>query len=247
MSSTSPKAVFLDFGGTLFSYRDMRSSTAGLLSSMLARLGVEAELRTAGRAYAKAQQAAFREFAARRFYLHRDLFHEAFQSFARSLGTEASSADLEWCHAAQRRQVLEGFRLRDGCDELIDALRRDGVHSAIVSNIDNDYLLPMLERCGLAEKLDAWTSSEEARSCKPDAAIFELALRKAGVAPEEVWFVGDSREHDVAGARALGMHTVLIVEEGSVAFGAGSLPMAEPHREIGQLAELIPLWGAGSA
>ncbi len=246
MSPTSPKAVFLDFGGTLFSYRDMRSSTAGLLASMLERLGVEAELRAAGRAYGQAQQAAFREFAPRPFYLHRDLFHQAFRSFARSLGAEASPADLEWCHAAQRQQVLEGFRLRDGCDELIDALRRDGVHTAIVSNIDDDYLLPMLERCGLAEKLDAWTSSEEARSCKPDAAIFEVALHKAGVDAEEVSFVGDSREHDIAGARALGMHTVLIVEEGSVAFGAGGLPALEPHREIGQLAELIPLWGVGS-
>jgi HAD superfamily hydrolase (TIGR01509 family) len=247
VSATSPKAVFFDFGGTLFSYRDMRSSTPELLASMLERLGVEADLRAAGRAYGKAQQAAFREFAARPFYLHRDLFHEAFRSFARSLGKQASPSDLEWCHVAQRRQVLEEFRLRDGCDDLIDALRRDGVHTAIVSNIDDDYLLPMLERCGLAEKLDAWTSSEEARSCKPDAAIFELALGKAGVAAEEVLFVGDSREHDIAGARALGMHTALIVEQGSVTPGAGGLAAAEPHREIGQLAELIPLLGVGSA
>ena len=104
----------------------------------------------------------------------------------------------------------------------------------------------MLERCGLAEKLDAWTSSEEARSYKPDAAIFELALGKAGVTAEEVLFVGDSREHDIAGARALGMHTALIVEQGSVTPGADGLPAAEPHREIGQLAELIPLLGVGS-
>ena len=40
--------------------------------------------------------------------------------------------------------------------------------------------------------LDAWTSSDEAGSCKPDAAIFHLALAKAGVDPHDALFVGDS-------------------------------------------------------
>ena len=41
----------------------------------------------------------------------------------------------------------------------------------------------MLDRLGLRTALDAWTSSDEAGSCKPDAAIFRLALTKAGVDP----------------------------------------------------------------
>lgn len=246
MPSIPHRAVFLDFGGTLFSYRGMRSGTRALIGRMLERLGVEADLRTAGRAYGRANRAAFLEFTDRPFYLHRDLFYTAFRGFARSLGVEASAADLDWLYDAQRRQVLEEFQLKPGCDELVDALRRERVHVAIVSNIDDDYLLPMLERCGLSRKLDAWTSSEEARSCKPDAGIFRVALEKARVAPEQVLFVGDSREHDIAGARALGMQTVLIVEEGSPPPGARALPTAEPHREIGALEELTALLRAAA-
>jgi putative hydrolase of the HAD superfamily len=106
----------------------------------------------------------------------------------------------------------------------------------VVSNIDDDYLDPMIERAGLADLLHDWTSSEEARSCKPHDAIYRLACAKAGVAPERVLFVGDSPEQDVAGARALGMVTALIREEGAPPPGSGVGARGEPHHEIVTLA-----------
>lgn len=242
----SCKAVFLDFGGTLFSYRDMRRGTFGLVGRCLERLGVEADLRAAARAWGLASQAAFAEFVTRPYYLHRHVFQAAFRRFASELGVEPRPGDLDWCHEEQRRQVLEDFRLKEGCLETIAALRAAGLHVAIVSNIDDDYLLPMLERCGLAPLLDAWTSSEEAGSCKPDPGIYRVALHKAGVEPGDVLFLGDSREQDIAGARALGMRTVLIVEDGAPAPGAGVGHAAEPHHEIRELGALLPLVrGAG--
>jgi putative hydrolase of the HAD superfamily len=111
----------------------------------------------------------------------------------------------------------------------------------VVSNIDDDYLDPMIERADLAELLHDWTSSEEARSCKPHDAIYRLACAKAGVDPERVLFVGDSPEQDVAGARALGMVTALIREEGAPPPGSGVGARAEPHHEIVKLAEVLPL------
>jgi putative hydrolase of the HAD superfamily len=53
-------------------------------------------------------------------------------------------------------------------------------------------------------------SSERARSCKPAPGIFEQALASAGCAPGEALFVGDSLFHDVGGANALGLRSVLI-------------------------------------
>jgi HAD superfamily hydrolase (TIGR01509 family) len=235
------QAVFLDFGGTLFSYRPMRRSTAALIARAVERLGVEADLGAAARAYGAASQRAFAEYVARPYYLHRDVFHAAFRNFAEALGTSATPADLDWFHEAQRVLVLEEFRLREGARETIGALRARGLHVGIVSNIDDDYLLPMLARCGLAEELDAWTSSEQAASCKPSPGIYQVALEKAGAAPEQVLFVGDSREQDIAGARALGMTTALIVEPDSPPPGSGTLPSAEPHHEIESLSELLTL------
>ena len=144
-------------------------------------------------------------------------------------------------YAAQRDALFGGLRLRDDCVDTLRRLRGRGLYLSIVSNIDDDYLLPMVEQSGLQELLDHWTSSEEARSCKPDPGFFHLALEKAGRSPEEVLFVGDSREHDIQGARNVGMTSVLIVEEGSPLALLGPGTDTEPHHEIRELSELLDL------
>lgn len=46
---------------------------------------------------------------------------------------------------------------------------------------------------------------------KPDRRIFEMALKKAQLAPEEVWYIGDSYECDVLGAGNAGIFPVWYV------------------------------------
>ncbi len=234
-------AVLFDFGGTLFSYRRIGVEALDLLRRGAERLGLELELPTLGRVYREASRAAYQAFARLPFYLHRDLFHETFRRFAASLGARTTPEQLDWYHEEQRLLLLESFELRSDCVEILQSLRRRGLHVGVVSNIDDDYLVPMLERAGLSDVLDAWTSSEEAASCKPDPGIFQHALRKADARPENVLFVGDSLEHDVAGARRLGMTTVLIQEEGAAAPGAGVGEAGEPHHVIESLSELVPI------
>jgi putative hydrolase of the HAD superfamily len=95
------------------------------------------------------------------------------------------------------------------------ALRQSGLHVQIVSNIDDEQLHGLVERLGLRPVLDAWTSSEEAGSCKPDPGIYRWALTKAGCRPADVLFVGDSLGHDVEGPAAMGMRTAWMVEAGA--------------------------------
>lgn len=234
------RAVFFDFGGTLFSYGDVQGRTFyPILLESLGRLGAECEPREAGRAYRRASAAAFAAHHERDYYLHKDLFQDVFRRFAEQVGGSASDDDLEWFHDAQRRMVYEGFALRNDCKATLDALRAAGLHVAIVSNIDDDYLLPMVEKSGLGAHLDAWTSSEEARSCKPHRGIYEHAQRKAGdVSAAESVFVGDSRAHDIVGARALGMHTILIEEGGVETPGGDAGQVAEPHHRVAALGEI---------
>lgn len=242
----SPRAVFFDFGGTLFSYRSVQGQAfQPLVRAALARLGLAPEEDAVGRAWRRASADAFRAFHDRPYYLHKELFQDTFRRFAAELGGAAAETDLEWYHEAQRELVVQGFELRPGCVETLSALRRAGLHTAIVSNIDDDYLLPMLERAGLAEHLDAWTSSEAARSCKPDALIFEHALGRAGVGAEEAVFVGDSPEHDIAGALRLGLRTILIRDGDLENPGAGAGEAGAPHHVIDDLREIPPLLGVG--
>ena len=80
----------------------------------------------------------------------------------------------------------------------------------MVSNIDDDQLDHLLEVAGVRGDFDAVLSSEQARSCKPAPGIFQQALARAGCAPGDALFVGDSLFHDVGGANELGMTSVLI-------------------------------------
>jgi putative hydrolase of the HAD superfamily len=239
MRGTLFRAVLLDFGGTLFSYRPMDRPTLELLRQALDRLQIEAEMPEAIQAWRAANREAWRTYMHRPFYLHRDLFRESFDGFARELGAEASADFLDWFHEEQRRLVLDHMKLRPGCVETLRELGEAGLHVGIVSNIDEDYLEPMLSRAGLEPVVHSRTSSEEARSCKPDLRIFRYALEKAGVDAAEALFVGDSPEADVLGGCRAGMTTVLIEEDGLPPPGSGEGPAAEPDHVIRELPELL--------
>jgi putative hydrolase of the HAD superfamily len=238
------RAVFFDLGGTLFSYATAVRGTRSVIFEAAKRMGVEAEPRAIGRAYRDASRDAYGRYGTQAFYMHRDLFRETYRCFARGLGKDVSEDFLDWCHEAQRQGMLERMAPRDDCHDTLRALRERGVYTSIVSNIDDDYLNPLVEKWELDPLLDHYTSSEEARSCKPDSAFFELALKKAGVSAHEVLFVGDSPEHDIQGARRVGMTSVLIGEEGTVPpLQSGDVDV-EPHHKIRALSEVLDLVGS---
>ena len=233
--------MFFDFGGTLFSYRRVGGGTGRLIGDAAARLGVRTDPLQMGMAYRDASREAYLALQDRPYYLHRDLFADTWRRFALGLGAEPAADWLDWLIDTQRQIVTESFELRADCVATLGRLRDAGCHVAVVSNIDDDYLDPMIARAGLGELLHDWTSSEEASSCKPDPAIYRYACAKAGCGPERVLFVGDSPEQDIAGARAVGMTTALLREPGAAAPGSGVGEAARPHHEIAELAEVLPL------
>ncbi len=76
----------------------------------------------------------------------------------------------------------------------------------IVSNIDTDDINRAIEYHNL--KPAGIFTSEDAGAYKPRKELFELALKKTGLAPEEVLHIGDSISSDVKGASALGIHAL---------------------------------------
>lgn len=239
-SSRSPRefeAAFFDLGGTLYSYQIPGLSLRHVLQQAARRLGIDSSRQELRDAYLVASRAAALEFGPRPYYLHRELFEDTYRRFAEALGAKPEPELLRWCCEQQRERALENFELRPDCIETIETLRGAGLHVSIVSNIDDDYLGPMVERAGLDQVLDAWTSSEEAGSCKPDPGIFHRALDKAGCSAGAVLFIGDSLEADITGGNALGMTTVLIQEIGSAAPPASTLQ--KPHHIIENLSEVL--------
>jgi HAD superfamily hydrolase (TIGR01549 family) len=58
--------------------------------------------------------------------------------------------------------------------------------------------------------------SEEVGAEKPSPVIFQEALRRSGLPPEDVWMVGDSWRDDIMGARAAGMRAVHVAQKSPV-------------------------------
>lgn len=75
---------------------------------------------------------------------------------------------------------------------------------AVVSNFDN-RLHPILDSLGLSSFFEIAISSSDARAQKPDKQIFQLALKKLSLQPQEVLHIGDSRKADYEGALNMGM------------------------------------------
>ncbi|MCR4656080.1 MAG: HAD family hydrolase [Lachnospiraceae bacterium] len=93
-------------------------------------------------------------------------------------------------------------------DDVKPFFERSGLPIYVLSNDDLCYLeesmkLKDLHPAGII-------SSEMARACKPDRAIFEKALEIAGVKPDEAVLIGDSIVSDVEPAIRLGITPVYL-------------------------------------
>src|SRR5262245_35854010 len=93
---------------------------------------------------------------------------------------------------------------------LLDSLRDRGLKTALVSNtsVPGWLLRPVLERQGLASRLDAAVFSSEVGKRKPHPLIFQRALDELAVPAGRALFVGDRVRQDVRGASEVGMTTV---------------------------------------
>ncbi|MGR9090655.1 MAG: HAD family hydrolase [Gammaproteobacteria bacterium] len=235
------EGIFFDLGGTLFSYRNVARTNIPLLVEGAARMGVqvsEAEIRTA---YARASRTVSHAYADKPYYLHRDMFSDMFKAFSDLIGGRRDQAVYDWYLNTHQRALVDCLEIKADCVETLAALKRRGLYLSIVSNIDDDMLDPLVAREQLHDYLDHWTSSEAAGSCKPHQRFFEVAVEKSGLNPAKVLFVGDSPEHDVIGANAIGMRTVLIVEDGIEPPMQTGRDAIDPDHTIRELRELTAL------
>jgi putative hydrolase of the HAD superfamily len=124
-------------------------------------------------------------------------------------------------HGALRAALLAALRFRPYPEVpgVLRDLRAAGVVLVVVSNWDVS-LHDVMEQTGLRALVDGVLTSAEVGEAKPGGAMFRAALDLAGARPAEALHAGDSIEHDVAGALAIGMRAVLVDRDGQ----AGTVP-----------------------
>jgi len=94
--------------------------------------------------------------------------------------------------------------------KVLDELKKMGLKLGIISNSPIAFHKRVLEKSGLLHYFDDIIVSCEVSYRKPDKRIFNIALERLKVMPNEAVYVGDIPCIDVPGAKELGMVTILM-------------------------------------
>ena len=90
---------------------------------------------------------------------------------------------------------------------LLEYLKEQKIRTAVISNISfsGQALKERIHRMLPGNEFEFILATSEYVFRKPHSRIFELALRKAGLRPQEVWYCGDNAYYDVEGASRSGI------------------------------------------
>jgi putative hydrolase of the HAD superfamily len=210
VSAARPRAVLLDALGTLVA---LEPPAPALRMQLFDRFGAEVSLGAAERAVS-AEIAYYRSH----FDEGRDaaavaaLRHRCAAALRDALGPVAAAIELGDLTEALLASLR--FVAFDDAAPALTALRAAGARLVVVSNWDWS-LHEVLQRLGLAARVDGIVTSAEVGARKPAGEIFVRGLALAGVGARDAIHVGDSVSDDVEGARAAGIEAVLISRDGS--------------------------------
>ncbi len=226
--------LFLDAGGTLI------TMDFALISRELAALGAPCSPELIARAEAAARPVVSRAIARGGSTEGRDTFTGYVELVLRRALPELAAPKREELATALVPRVRKPGRALElwsvvlpGVPEALVKLRAAGLRLVVVSNADGT-VEEGLTRGGLRPLLDAVIDSHVVGFEKPDPRIFTHALGLYGSDPARTLHVGDFYAADIAGARAAGVHAVLLDPHGD--WGELDCPVA---RDIPEVAERL--------
>ena len=162
--------------------------------------------------YDSARTAAIEELQARRELVHDEEVWIAFtEQIVLGMGGDPGGARACAADMVREWERHENFSLYEDARPVLEVLRRHDLRIGLVSNGQRD-LDDFAEHHAL--DVDAIVGSKSHGLIKPHPSIFEAALEALDVSAAEAAMVGDSYEDDIEGARALGMHAILLDRDG---------------------------------
>jgi HAD superfamily hydrolase (TIGR01549 family) len=202
------------------------------------------------------------DYAYRRFYEDQPAIHNVtpweearafFWSLSPNNATDARTAILQimrrWPGVksdpeTHRRyyfeRLIEGLKPLPGVPELLGELNLAGIPWGVVTNGDQ-YQFQKVEKTGLKRVIPFVLASQVFGAEKPQAAIFQEAVRLLGIdgtPVSNVLFAGDNPFTDIKGAHGAGMKTAWVKMGREYDFDA-----PRPDYEVNHVSELKPLLG----
>lgn len=125
------------------------------------------------------------------------------------IGADQLAAMLEQKQGLYKRMWAAHGRLFSEVRDVLTAVRRPGLRTAIVTSSTRAELDHFLRRFELATSFDVTLSRDDVARPKPDPEIYLKAAARLGVRPQQLLVVEDS-EYGVRSARAAGAFCVAI-------------------------------------
>lgn len=96
-------------------------------------------------------------------------------------------------------------------DEMLDHLNENGIRTAVISNLawSGEALSERFDRLLPNNKFEFVITSSDYMYRKPSRVLFDIALNKAGLSADKVWYCGNTITADVEGAHCAGIFPVL--------------------------------------
>lgn len=94
--------------------------------------------------------------------------------------------------------------------EMLSELKKTGIRTGVISNLcwSGNALAYRLNNAFPENEFEFIMTTSEYIFRKPDIHIFDLAVRKSGLSPENIWYCGNDIEIDVFGSHNAGMFPV---------------------------------------
>ena len=216
------QAVFFDAAGTLIRpVRNVGESYATLAADFGLHVSSAAVMDRFRDCFAGAPPLAFpRAQPDQLKVLERTWWKDLVEEVFSPLGT---FADFDGYFAALFDYFAQpsAWELYPDVTETLSTLKGKGLSMDVVSNFDS-RLIAILEGLNVASFFDAIIVSSHAGFAKPDPRIFHESLRRRSLSGAQALHVGDSPQHDLAGAQNADM-TALLIDRRQAASNDGTI------------------------
>lgn len=135
--------------------------------------------------------------------------------------------------------VDAGSTLFPQVKQTLAALKAAGLQMAIVTNKPTPFVAPLLDSLGIADAFSLIIGGDDVPVKKPHPAAIFMVLGTFGVLPNELLFVGDSR-NDIQAAQAAGVPNI------GMTFGYNygePIATSQPDLTLDSFDELLPALG----
>ena len=209
----SPKVIFFDAVGTLFG---VRGSVGDIYSQIASKYGVivaGSEINRAfGKSFSQASPLAFGELDSvlipKKEY---EWWYRIVKATFQQLNFLDSFTDFElfFQELYVYFSTKKPWYIYHDVIDCLEKYRQKKVELGIISNFDT-RIYNVLELLNLKSYFSTVTISSEVGFAKPDAIIFQIALKKHNCQPEQAWHIGDNLREDYQGANAANIKAFLL-------------------------------------